>query len=348
MNGMTGRQRISAAFKKTFSDQEPEFDQIPAYILTGACNAQLVGASISEFLQDPQIFVEAQVASYERYEPDILIMMRDLLMEVEALGNELQFPENSMSISKTEVLKEDKGKLSSLQLADPKKDGRLPDYLMACAETKEILSDVLVSAVIAGPWTIAMGLRGATELILDAMNDPDYVHELMTFCTQATKDLTEELAVIGVGIGYSEAPASCSLISPDMYRDLVLPYHKELVSYFQEKKVGVGLHICGNADPIVEDMVSTGASNISIDSGTDMGRAAKASRGKAVLIGNVDTNTFMADSKDEMRQAIKHCLDNAPTDSGYILAPGCEVPALAPIEKVDWFMELAAELGTYH
>jgi uroporphyrinogen-III decarboxylase len=95
-------------------------------------------------------------------------------------------------------------------------------------------------------------------------------------------------------------------------------------------------------------MVDTGASNISIDSGTDMGRAAKASRGKAVLIGNVDTNTFMADSKNEMRQAIKHCLDNAPTDSGYILAPGCEVPALAPIEKVDWFMELAAELGTYH
>ncbi len=348
MNGMTGRQRISAAFKKTFSDQEPEIDRIPAYIFSGQCNAQLVGASISEFLQDPKVFVKAQVASYERYEPDILIMMRDLLMEVEALGNELQFPENSMSISKTEVLKEDKGKLSSLQLADPKKDGRLPDYLMACAETKEILSDVLVSAVIAGPWTIAMGLRGATELILDAMNDPDYVHELMTFCTKATKDLTEELAVIGVGIGYSEAPASCSLISPDMYRDLVLPYHKELVSYFQEKKVGVGLHICGNADPIVEDMVSTGASNISIDSGTDMGRAAKASRGKAVLIGNVDTNTFMADSKDEMRQAIKHCLGNAPTDSGYILAPGCEVPALAPIEKVDWFLELAAELGTYH
>ncbi len=303
---------------------------------------------MSEFLQDREVFVKAQVASYERYQPDILIMMRDLLMEVEALGNELRFPENSMSFAKMEMLKEDKRKLSSLQLADPKQDGRLPDYLMACAETKEILSDVLVSAVIAGPWTIAMGLRGATELILDAMNDPDYVHELMAFCTQATKELTEELAEIGVGIGYSEAPASCSLISPDMYRNFVLPYHQELVTYFKEKKVGVGLHICGNADPIIEDMVDTGASNISIDSGTDMGRAVKASRGKTVLIGNVDTNTFMAESKDEMRQAVRNCLDQAPADSGYILAPGCEVPGLAPTEKVDWFMELATELGTYH
>jgi len=34
-------------------------------------------------------------------------------------------------------------------------------------------------------------------------------------------------------------------------------------------------------------------------------------------------------------------------DSGYILAPGCEVPALAPAEKIDWFMELANEIGRY-
>jgi uroporphyrinogen decarboxylase len=348
MEAMSGRQRISTAFKKTFSDQDPEIDRVPAYIFTGICNAQLIGASMSDFLRDPKVFVKAQVAAYERYKPDILIMMRDLLMDVEALGNELQFPEYSMCISKTEVLKEDKGKLISLQLADPKKDGRLPDYLMACAETKDILPDVIVSAVIAGPWTIAMGLRGATELIMDAMNDPDYVHELMAFCTQASIDLTEELTEIGVGIGYSEAPASCSLISPDMYRSFVLPYHKEIVAHFQEKVVSVGLHICGNADPIIGDIVGTGASNVSIDSGTSMGRAVEASRGKAVLIGNVDTNTFMAESKDEMRQAIQSCIDSAPADSGYILAPGCEVPGAAPAEKIDWFMELAEELGTYH
>jgi uroporphyrinogen decarboxylase len=348
MEEMSGRNRISAAFKKTFSDQDPEIDRVPAYIFTGICNAQLIGSPMSELLLDPKVFVKAQVAAFERYKPDIMIMMRDLLMDVEALGNELQFPENSMCISKTEVLKEDKGRLGSLQLADPKKDGRIPDYLWACAETKEILSDAIVSAVIAGPWTIAMGLRGATELILDSMNDPDYVHELMTFCTQATIDLTEELAEIGVGIGYSEAPASCSLISPDMYREFVLPYHKQLVSHFQEKKVGVGLHICGNADPIIEDIVSTGASNVSIDSGTDMGRAVEATRSKTVLIGNVDTGTFMADSKEEMKHAVQNCIDLAPADSGYILAPGCEVPGAAPAEKIDWFMDLANELGTYH
>jgi len=340
----TGRKRVSAAFKKTFTDQEPHIDRIPAYMFTGQCNAQLVGASIRELLLDPKVFVKAQVAAYERYKPDILLMMWDLLIDVEAMGNELRFPEDSTSISKKGAL-EDKGKLSSLKLPDPTKDGRLPGYLQACAETKKIVTDSIVSGVIAGPWTIAIGLRGATELIKDAVKDPDYIHELMRFCTQATIRFAEAIIPLGVGLGYSEAPASCSLISPEMYRTLVFPYHKQIVDHFKEKKVGLGLHICGYADPILEDMVNTGVTNISIDAPTDLAKAVEVTRGKAVLIGNVDTKLFVTGSRDEMKQAIKDCIDKAPKDSGYILAPGCEVPAIAPPEKIDWFMELVNELG---
>jgi uroporphyrinogen decarboxylase len=342
----SGRQRVSAAFRKTFTDQDPQIDRIPAYLFTGACNAQLVGASLREFFLDPKVFVKAQVAAYERYKPDILLMMWDLLTDVEAMGNELRFPENSMCIS-TKLALEDKGKLSSLQLPDPTKDGRLPGYLQALAEAKEIITDSIVSGVIAGPWTIAIGLRGATELIRDALKDPDYVHELMRFCTQASIRFAEAIIPLGVGLGYSEAPASCSLISPAMYQTFVFPYHKQIVDHFKEKKVGLGLHICGYADPILEDMVNTGVTNISIDAPTDLAKAVEETRGKAVLIGNVDTNLFITGSRDKMKQAIKDCIDKAPEDSGFILASGCEVPAIAPPEEIDWFMELVNELGMY-
>ena len=99
METLTGRQRVSGAFKKTFSDQEIQADRIPAYPIMGQCNAQLVGASIKELLLNPDIFVKAQVAAYERYKPDIIVMQGDLLQEVEAMGNELKFPEDSMCIS---------------------------------------------------------------------------------------------------------------------------------------------------------------------------------------------------------------------------------------------------------
>jgi len=265
-------------------------------------------------------------------------------MDVEAMGNELKFPENGMCIS-TKMALEDKGKLSNLELVDPTKDGRMPGYLEALAETKKMIPDSIVSGVIAGPWTVAIGLRGATELIKDAMKDPDYVHELMRFSTQMSIRFGEAVAPLKVGLSYSEAPASCSLISPKMYRTFLFPYHKQIVDHFKEKKVGVGLHICGYADPILEDIVNTGVTNISVDAPTDLAKAVEATNGKAVLLGNVDTNLFFSGTREQMKQAMKDCLDMVPREMGYILASGCEVRGVAPPEKIDWFMELANELG---
>ena len=343
MTSYTARQRVSAAFKKTFGDSDIKLDRIPAYPILGAHNAQLVGASIREFLLDPKIFVKAQVASYERYQPDIVVMERDLHMDVEAMGNELKFPEDSMCIT-TRAALEDKGKLSRLQLPDPARDGRMPDYLESLAETKKVITEAIVSAVIAGPWTIAIGLRDAERLLQDAMKDPDYVHELMALCTAASIRFGEAVIPHKVGLSFSEAPASCSLISPKIYREFIFPYHKQIADHFKEKKVVTGLHICGYADPILEDMVNTGMTNLSIDAPSDLAKALEATRGRAVLIGNIDTNLFYSGSRQEMERAIKNCIALAPDDSGYILSSGCEVPGVAPPEKVAWFMEIVNQL----
>jgi uroporphyrinogen-III decarboxylase len=92
-------------------------------------------------------------------------------------------------------------------------------------------------------------------------------------------------------------------------------------------------------------MVNTGVTNISIDAPTDLAKAAKAARKKAVLIGNVNTNLFFSGTREDMANAIRQCLAAAPKDSGYVLASGCEVPGVAPPEKVDWFVQLANELA---
>ena len=346
MEPMNGRQRVGAAFKKTFSDAQPELDRVPAYVFTGQVNAQLVDASIKDFLTKPEVFAKAQVAAYERYRPDIMIMMWDLAIETEAMGNEMRFPEDSMSLTTKSILA-DKGNLSSIEVPDPAKDGRLPGYIEATAETKKALEGAVVSGIIAGPWTIAAGLRGAEKLIYDTFDDPQFIHELMEVCTETAIKFAEAISALGVGLGYSEAPCSCSLISPTIYKEFVFPYHKRIVDHLKEQKIGVGLHVCGYSDPILEDVVATGVTNVSVDALTDLSKAVEACRGKALVIGNVATDLFITATREEMAQAIKSCLDVAPEDSGFALAPGCEVPGIATPEKVAWFMELADELGSY-
>jgi uroporphyrinogen decarboxylase len=95
-------------------------------------------------------------------------------------------------------------------------------------------------------------------------------------------------------------------------------------------------------------MVETGAAAISVDEPTNLAKAIEAARGKAVVIGNVNTNLFFLSSKDEMEKAVKDCIDIASSNSGFILASGCEVPAIAPPEKIQWFMDAARRFGSYH
>ena len=94
-------------------------------------------------------------------------------------------------------------------------------------------------------------------------------------------------------------------------------------------------------------MVETGAAAISVDEPTNLATAVEAAKGKAVVIGNVNTNLFFLSSKDDMEKAVKDCIDIGATDSGFILASGCEVPGIAPPEKVQWFMDAARKYGRY-
>ena len=236
MNLYTGRKRVKAAFKREYADA------VPAYPILGQFTSQLTGINIKEFLTDKKKLAESEIAAYERYKPDIIVVMGNLLMEAEAMGNELRFPETGMCISKKLAL-EDKGKLSSLSVPDPYKDGRLPDYMESCKMIKDAITDSSVGAVIAGPWTIAINLRGASELIRDAMKDPAYVHELMELTTEVAIRFGLAIPSTGAGMSYSEAPASTSLISPKMYREFVLPYHKKAIGRLKEEGIGCTLHI---------------------------------------------------------------------------------------------------------
>jgi len=94
-------------------------------------------------------------------------------------------------------------------------------------------------------------------------------------------------------------------------------------------------------------MVETGAAAISVDEPTNLAKAVEVARGKAVVIGNVGTNLFFLGSKDDMEKAIQNCIDIAATNSGFVLASGCEVPGIAPPEKIQWFMDAARRFGRY-
>ncbi len=340
MSSYIGRDHVRAAYKREFTDR------VPSYPILGAYNARELGYSFKEFLTDPRKLAQCQIKSYEIYEPDVVVVMADLNMEAEAAGNELIFPDNTICQIKKYVL-EDKGNLAKLNMPDPEKDGRLPYYLAACEEVSAAIKESPVGGVIVGPWAIAITMRGAERLLMDTADDPAFVHDLMRFATELANKFGEKVAAAGVGLSYSEAPASCSLISPPIYREFIKPYHTEMVNHFKERKTGITMHVCGYIDPIIDDLVETGCSGISIDSPTSLEKTVQAAEGKSVVIGNVPTDLFVMGTSEQMEADIRRCLDIAADKSGFILASGCEVPPNAEKELVQRFCDYARTYGSY-
>lgn len=102
-----------------------------------------------------------------------------------------------------------------------------------------------------GPMTVACNLRGATELCMDIYEDPDYVHELLKYITEATilriKAMRKRLGQDEVSKGFGFADDSIELLSVDMYREFVLPYHKMLNAGLSSEGP-YGIHLCGDVD----------------------------------------------------------------------------------------------------
>ena len=190
-----------------------------------------------------------------------------------------------------------------------------------------------------------MHLRGAEALLMDTVDDPGFVHELMKFTTEVVRQVGDALMKAGFAPSLGEAGASCSLISPSIFKEFIKPYHRELCTYFKFQKAFMSLHICGYIDPLMEDVLETGIRFLSLDAPSSLEKIIDLSAGRLTVMGNVPTGLFVSGTREEMERAIRDCIQTAAGGSGYILASGCEIPLNSTAERVAHFFNYGRKYG---
>jgi MtaA/CmuA family methyltransferase len=346
----TPRDRVVAAYKRTFTDRVPVYPIVASYAGT------LDGLSIEEYCTNPQKAIAAMVRYYDRHQPDVVLAYNDLAKEAEATGCRVKYSDYVVPSIETHVLQEDMAKLASMEIPDPRRDGRLPAFLEVCEGLVAAKLPTAIGAVAVGPWTIAMLMRNPEVMLLDTFENPGFIHQLMRFTTEYAKRWGEAIAATRIGLSFSEPTASISLVSPENYREFIAPYHKELVEHFKARKVGLTTHICGTTYPIYEDLIGCGFATISFDLDQQADPALKVdqldrfmavSRGRAVAIGNVDATLFERATQAEIEAEVRRCIDTAARHSGFILSTSCEIPPRSEPRIVQWFMDAAHDYGRY-
>jgi MtaA/CmuA family methyltransferase len=346
----TPRERVVAAYKRSFADR------VPVYPIVASFAGTLDGLSIEEYCTNPTRAITAMMNYFERYQPDVVLAYNDLAKEAEAFGCHVKYSDYVVPSIDQHVLQDDKGALARLALPDPYQTARLPGFLEQCEALVKAKPPTAIGAVAVGPWTIAMLLRNPETMLLDTFEDPQFIHDVMRVATDFCKVWGEAIVKTGIGLSFSEPTASISLISPDNYREFIAPYHKELVEHFKARKVGVTTHICGTTYPIYEDLLQVGFTTISFDLDQQadptlyvdqLARFVEVARGRAVAIGNVDATKFEKTTQAAMVADVRRCIDTAARQSAFILSTSCEIPPRSDPEAVKWFMDAAHEYGRY-
>ena len=325
---MTGRERILAMFAGGIPDH------IPAMPITMMFAADVLGKPYGAYARDYKTMAAAQLITAETFGFDYVSVISDPAREAADAGAKIQwFDDQPPAIVEDEALFADKTKLRSAQSRNPLSGGRMEDRIRAVELLRQRAgNDLLVEGWVEGPCAEGADLRGINRLMMDFIDDPDFVHSLFGFALEtaiefASAQIDAGADMIGVG------DAAASLVGPRIYKEFVWPWEKKLVDAIHALGSKVRLHICGNTRRILDGMGALGCELVDLDFPVSMAEARLKMGQRQVIAGNLHPVKAV---RDGAPATIIEALETVRAEAGapWIVAAGCEIPRGTPQENV--------------
>jgi len=180
-----------------------------------------------------------------------------------------------------------------------------------------------------GCWQDLACIYGIENLIMDALQDPDWVHNALRVLqsrklvyVDSMKGANYDILELGGG------DASTTVISPDIFETFVAPYDSEVISHIHQAGQRVAYHTCGGMMPILEQIADMGPDAMETFTPEGMGGDVNLSEAKkrigdrVCMIGGFDQFHFFMDCNPaDTRKEVRRCFQEAGEGGGYILSP---------------------------
>lgn len=306
-------------------------ERIPWVPFSGIHAGFLKGYSSKEVLQDKNKLIESLLEVNRVYAPDGQPVVFDLQVEAEILGCELTWREDTPPMVSSHPL--DKVKHIPHELPT-ENDGRLPMILSAMREMKTLVGETTaLYGLITGPFTLASHLRG-TDIFLDMYDEPKYVEDLLSYCTDVAKSIAKMYVKAGMDVIAIVDPMVSQISTEHFNEFLTKPY----ISIFKDIRAQAAFSsffVCGDAMRNIEAMCQTSPDSISIDENINIKEAKEISDKYNVTIGgNIQlTVTMLHGTQLANMKAVVDILDACGTKN-LIISPGCDMPFSTPIDNV--------------
>ncbi len=346
---MSSEQRLSLLLNRK------PVDRIPFFSFAQGFSTLNTGYSIADYYYDPEKSFHALKATARQYDFADFSLFGYASFGAWEFGGEISWPEGEYSqapaIKRFPVESErDVLELGLPQLATA---GFVPRFIRF-AELHEESSGYYTLGIEA-PFVGAGNLCSVTRLCRWILKKPEIAHKLLQVVTDFKIELVRYLAerfgtekmIPWVG----DATASNVIISPQMFAEFAMPYTKRL----HENILSLGYrhiiaHICGDQNrnyPYWAQIPMGDPGIISVSQEVDLETAMEYFPND-IIMGNITPSIIQAGTAEQVYEEAKKCLEKGRrAASGYMLAPGCELPAKAPPYNVWTIMRCIDDHGRY-
>jgi [methyl-Co(III) methanol-specific corrinoid protein]:coenzyme M methyltransferase len=200
---------------------------------------------------------------------------------------------------------------------------------------KELGSVCAVCGKVFGPWTLGYHVFGTEDWLIKAMLEPDDIKESIEKLKQVTIYFAKAQIEAGADCLLLGDHATRDLCGPDMYREFLLPVHKELAETIQCPLI---LHICGDTKDRIEYIRQSGIECFHWDTKSGKPQEIKSLAGdKLSLMGGISNiQTLLNGTKEDViSQAV-----SAAKAGLNIIGPECAVPLGVKVENLKAIAEV--------
>lgn len=198
-----------------------------------------------------------------------------------------------------------------------------------------------------GPFMGAYMAMGLERMFTVYRKDSPFIHAVMETrlawalaIFQRAVELGAEVIIMGDDSAHRGGP----MISPKMWRELVLPYHQRLV---KELSMPVIWHTDGKIDKLLPSAVEAGFAGmhgLETLAGNKLYEIKRDYGDKLIIIGNVDINLFFEPNIEAVRMDVRRSYEQGGK-SGYMLSSCNSIyPGMNP-EAVREFFRCQVEFG---
>jgi MtaA/CmuA family methyltransferase len=325
---MNGLERTNAMMRGE------KVDRLPVHPLLMTFAAKYAGVSFKEYVTNHRVLADAQILASKDFGIDSVTICSDPCIEqADCGGAVLWFEDQPPTPDPDNALLKDKNTLYKLSTPDPLGRGRMHEYVRTIARMREkVGGELQIMGWVEGPIAEAADLRGINEIMLDLVDDPEWVKEVFEFVTNMEIEFAKAQVEAGadiIGVG----DAAASLTGPRFYHDYVYPYEKRIVDAIHDMGCPVRLQICGNINSILDDVAKLAVDIIDVDYLTDLKLAREKLGPNVPVIGNMEPVKYLLDSNPEQIKAkLRECWEIC--GERFMVGAGCEVPPGSPYENL--------------